>query len=150
MKKFTILSAILIMSNLLSAQWVQQNLNYPVEGALTDIFFINHNHGWAVGESDEYGYQYHYTNDGGNEWHSFMVFSLPKANSIFFSDENNGWIVFDGGNILHSTDGGGNLFSWELQESGTGYDLMDVFFIDSLNGWVAGDSSFYPQVGVSC
>ena len=132
MKKLTLITAILLIANLLSAQWIQQNPYYPNSGALNDIFFIDHDHGWAVGGGIS-GSNSFYTNDGGIIWNG--MFNYGNMNSVFFSDQNKGWVVGDNGIIKHTADGGEN---WEIQESGTDYDLQSVFFVDSLNGWIAG------------
>jgi photosystem II stability/assembly factor-like uncharacterized protein len=48
-------------------------------------------------------------------------------------DTQNGWVVGDGGTILHTKDGGK---TWEKQKSPVPYYLMGVHFINSLKGWV--------------
>jgi len=55
--------------------------------------------------------------------------------SIFFSDENNGWIVGYSGTIRYSSDGGE---TWKSQQSGVSSNLWDVFFIDNQKGWACG------------
>lgn len=57
--------------------------------------------------------------------------------SIFFSDEDNGWIVGDGGAIRHSSDGGK---TWLEQQSNTYCNLKSVFFIDDVRGFAIGDN----------
>ncbi len=55
--------------------------------------------------------------------------------SIFFSDDNNGWIVGSSGTIKYSPDGGD---TWISQSSGVSSFLWDVFFIDDQKGWACG------------
>ncbi|MDZ7291681.1 MAG: YCF48-related protein [candidate division KSB1 bacterium] len=63
--------------------------------------------------------------------------SLPqgKYHAIDFVNENQGWVVGDGGAIFHTTNGGK---TWLKQASGTTDDLMRVQFVDEDFGWVAG------------
>lgn len=58
--------------------------------------------------------------------------------SIFFSDENNGWIVGYSGTIKYSPDGGE---TWKSQQSGVSSNLWDVFFVNSQKGWICGDDN---------
>ena len=54
-------------------------------------------------------------------------------NSTTFIDALRGWIVGNGGLILHTEDGGKN---WIVQDSGVDYDLLKVQFSDPQKGWV--------------
>ena len=58
--------------------------------------------------------------------------------SIFFSDENNGWIVGYDGTIKYSSDGGN---TWKSQQSGVSSNLWDVCFISNDIGWVCGQNN---------
>ena len=58
--------------------------------------------------------------------------------SIFFSDENNGWIVGYSGTIKYSSDGGE---TWKSQQSGVSSNLWDVYFINNQKGWVCGNNN---------
>ena len=59
-----------------------------------------------------------------------------SLNSIFFSDESNGWSVGYSGKILHTNNGGVN---WQFQNSGTEINLWSVHFVNSNVGWITGD-----------
>jgi len=54
----------------------------------------------------------------------------------YFTDNLNGWVVGDGGYIVHTTNGGIN---WNAQTSGVTGRLEGVCFVDSQNGWIAGN-----------
>jgi photosystem II stability/assembly factor-like uncharacterized protein len=54
---------------------------------------------------------------------------------VFFTDQNNGWVVGANGTILKTTDGGTN---WIPCSSGTNNELHSVFFIDTEIGWSVG------------
>ncbi len=60
---------------------------------------------------------------------------LLDYNSTFWVTTLSGWIVGDGGWILHTTDGGA---TWTVQASGTNVNLYDVFFSDATHGWAVG------------
>lgn len=55
--------------------------------------------------------------------------------SVCFPDAKHGWAVGVLGTILHTCNGGR---TWEEQESGTGFMLERVFFLDNRHGWIAG------------
>nr|NQU92271.1 T9SS type A sorting domain-containing protein [Bacteroidota bacterium] len=140
MKKFTLFTAILLMSNLLSAQWIQQNPNYPDTLNLNDVFFIDQINGWANGEGwetyPENG-NYYRTHDGGANWYSWqdsIQWLLIPMNSLYFVDQNHGWGVW-WGSVYKTEDGGSN---WVGNYINTQYNLTSVFFLDSLNGWTIG------------
>ncbi len=86
------------------------------------------------------------TRDGGGTWVDTFLMD-PNSRVVFtdieFVDSLNGWIVsegFSGGLplILHSSDGGKN---WQIQDSlSAECDLRGVCFLDSLKGFVVGDS----------
>jgi photosystem II stability/assembly factor-like uncharacterized protein len=58
--------------------------------------------------------------------------------SIYFTDENNGWIVGHLGKIKKTSDGGS---TWKTQQSDVQSNLWDVCFINNQIGWVCGDSN---------
>ncbi|MGP8322305.1 MAG: YCF48-related protein [Methanosarcinaceae archaeon] len=58
-----------------------------------------------------------------------------RYSDVDFVDKNNGWVVGDGGLIIHTNDGGE---TWEYQESSTEETLYAVDFVDSLHGWTVG------------
>jgi len=55
--------------------------------------------------------------------------------SIFFVDENYGWVVGDSGTVYHSVDGGR---SWNKQNTNVNSDLWSISFIDRKKGWACG------------
>ncbi|MEE4260633.1 MAG: hypothetical protein V2I62_12785 [Bacteroidales bacterium] len=134
MKKITIITAILLISNLLSAQWIKQNQNYPDNHVLNDIFFIDQYNGWTVGA---YGL---HTDNSGLDWDwTWLHVYMDYGEKVFFTDANNGWVC-GGQQICHTTDGGLGLESWVPQNINLSPQqyLNSIFFIDSLNGWAYG------------
>ncbi len=92
-----------------------------------DICFIDEYTGWAVGPGIVK------TIDGGENW---VIQSGRGGNSVFFINENLGWVVGDDGVIIKTINGGRN---WIVRESGTNSNLYDVHFIDENTGWIVGD-----------
>ncbi len=105
--------------------WEEQ-LNIEPE-LFISLGFINNLTGWAATHESIYK-----TDDGGSAWY---LQNTIQSENVFFVDIFNGWLV-NGTDIYHTSDGGDN---WVLQNSTSDYDLNDIFFIDSLVGWAAGN-----------
>ena len=111
---------------------------------LKSVYFTDANNGIAVGE---YG-KILKTTDGGNSVGSWQTITLTgnasqrHYNSVFFSDNQNGFAV--GGNpnndsiatILKTTNGGDD---WQIQKDTLGYWLNSVYFINLDTGFAVGD-----------
>lgn len=95
---------------------------------LLDIFFVDHNTGWLVGNGIVLK-----STDGGNSWIDQIINPQFKLTSCFFTDTLTGWVI--GNVILHTTDGG---LSWEPQHGPVVGHYRSINFSDSLNGWIAG------------
>jgi photosystem II stability/assembly factor-like uncharacterized protein/subtilisin-like proprotein convertase family protein len=114
--------------------------NWEVQAILPDgmlaVDFINESEGWAVGND---GLIKHTVN-GGQNWATQDSPIGGQLTSVFFFDENNGWIVSrdNWGEIIHTTNGGS---SWTLQTEPSLNPLSDVFFINASKGWVVGMDS---------
>jgi len=90
---------------------------------------VNANTGWAVGEHGTILK----TSDGGINW--ILLAKQPNdLNSVYFIDENTGWIVGDL-IILKTKDGGDN---WINQTGELNGFLHAVYFVDESTGWAAG------------
>lgn len=98
-----------------------------------DFDFIDSLIGYSHYESGIYK-----TVDGGSNWvkvYSFSPNPYPSL-SIFFMNASQGWIVFDRGRIIHTSDGG---LSWNEQKSNTDQPLFDIEFVDDKHGWIVGE-----------
>lgn len=133
-----ILSGILLLCTLISysQSWVPMN----GFGSLTlrDIFFINENIGWVVGN----GGTIYYTSDGGQNWTTQNSGVTVNLFDVHFIDPNVGWISA-GEQILHTTNGGS---SWQVIWTDTltqEFTLNSVAFIDADTGWAGG--TMYPS-----
>jgi photosystem II stability/assembly factor-like uncharacterized protein len=85
---------------------IQNPYGSPFQGIT--VYFLNQNIGWiAIRRVDEQGTSYVVqTTNGGASW---TLQSIPcdyNISSIFFIDQNNGWLIGDGGCIAHTTTGG--------------------------------------------
>lgn len=96
----------------------------------------------------------YYGTESGNVWHAggsgeiavqfptkeAKVFKLETEEdfySIFFVDEDYGWVVGVSGTIFHTRDGG---LRWLKQESGQKADLQAIYCVDRSACWIVGDN----------
>lgn len=96
-----------------------------------DIYFYDNNHGWVVGASEILCYK-------NGIWTRQKNPTGKVLCSVFFLNENEGWISGDYGVILHSTDGGAN---WTIQPNTATDCLADIFFTSPTNGYAVGYSN---------
>lgn len=86
-----------------------------------------------------------YSDDNGTTWTNVDVgtslgkFVQSSPAGMFFLDQNDGWLVTDGGYINHSADG---ALTWTVQDAGvaTSSNLFAVHFADSKVGFAGGAS----------
>jgi photosystem II stability/assembly factor-like uncharacterized protein len=137
------------------------NIHYNFE----KVFFIDENYGWVVGNRTYKprlrGQVILYSDNGGETWESQYdsmpppddIFSDFTLNDVYFSDDQNGWVVGNSeyyleghkhyGAILNTVDGG-NFWEergTELYE-GRSREFVALQFLDNLNGWVLPESKF--------
>src|SRR2546422_891725 len=70
-------------------------------------------------------------------WYSLNSGVGMALNSIYFLDQNKGWVVGYSGVILNTNDAGN---TWNEQNSNTNNTLNSVKFLDTAIGYVAGNS----------
>src|SRR5205085_7674041 len=70
------------------------------------------------------------------------ILSAPVLNAVFFTDDSNGWVVGDGGILVHTSNGGQ---TWTAKVIDLPANLHSVFFNNAHAGWVVGD---YKRTGV--
>ncbi len=101
-----------------------------------DMFAVHFpgSQGWAVGDfgtvvelNGAEPYRWDIQNSGTDE----------ILRGAYFEDNLTGWVVGDGGSVIHTTNGGLN---WNAQNSGVSHRLEDICFIDSQTGWIVGNS----------
>lgn len=114
-----------------SGAW-QGDQAYP-SGTYNAIYFIDNQKGWAIGT------RIIHTSDGQTWVEQTNPDTLGRTLvSIFFLNENEGWIVGNQGLILHTTNGG---TTWNIEGNGlTSALLRGVQFTSSTNGYVVGNN----------
>jgi photosystem II stability/assembly factor-like uncharacterized protein len=73
-----------------------------------------------------------------NSWMNQNSGTSSILQSVYFIDQNNGWIS-GAGPILHTTDGG-QTWSPQTTPPLSGY-YVDVYFTDTMNGWACGNEA---------
>ncbi len=103
-----------------------------------DIFFIDKDHGWVVGQQGTLLL----TVNGGQAWEAASL-EDRDIRSVTFLDTDCGWLICRGGNLYSSADGGrtweGRLFPAHSQED----DFFKIEFRDLDHGFVLGYQGVY-------
>lgn len=121
--------------------WTEQVLASDAE--FRDIFFLDEKRGWIVGGGHAVdGGILGSTIDGGAHW-SFRSGIVAKVktrlfhlNAVHFENPSIGLITADEGRVMRSVDGGAH---WHTLLRAGRSNLSDLFFIDDLRGWAAGE-----------
>ncbi len=116
--------------------WRHQNpksTSYPIN----DVTFSEEGVAWAVADSGTILRSPPDSPDYGNNWIPVVSGTGEDLRAIRFVNPLEGWIVGDGGTILHSSDGGA---TWEAESSSTTQPLQSVYFLDASHGWAVGDA----------
>lgn len=109
--------------------------NAPINGHYHDIFFVDQNNGWVVGDSAKILH----TSDGGNTWEK-QVSKGRKVISLYsvcFTDSQIGWAVGDDHEIIRTTNSGRSWTDVTPPLPQYILRLNSVFFINRQNGWIA-------------
>lgn len=73
-------------------------------------------------------------------WVRQPVSTLAWLHSIFFLDQNRGWIVGSKGTLLVTENGGR---SWQTKPRPSSDVLRDIYFLDESNGWIVCERNVY-------
>ena len=135
------ISIILLFSSTIFAQnfnWTPQNSG--VTTSLNDVFFVNNQTGWAVGND---GVILN-TVDGGQTWTLQTSDATEILRAVFFINANTGWAV--GGSlkkaIIKTTDGGATWQSLPADNVPSA-QMNDIAFYDENTGWLVTRDSIY-------
>lgn len=118
-------------------RWQSQYLYDEDKSSLVivDLQFASAKRGIAVGYVQQESRQDPVslvTSDGGQHWQRVPLKKMPV--SVFFLNENLGWMVTDKGHLWKTTEAGR---SWtEIPKSPA--EILRVYFTDEQNGWAAG------------
>ena len=117
-----------------------------IEAWYSDVKFVDTLNGWFVGRSPTDSNDVYFllsTKDGGKSWSKY---STPPIGCLILFDSLNG---FAGGeDSIYSTTDGGVTWQAETIEPGIRFGIMDIYFVDKLNGWAVGISSNYWDAGI--
>ncbi len=119
--------------------WYSTNISGLIDtlGSIKKIFFYNRTLGWAVSTR---GYILG-TSDGGENWIVQLDAGINVIfQSIFFIDSSVGWTANVNRRPYKTTDGGIN---WAQQNNLSINNSYDVYFKDSLNGWILSENKLY-------
>ena len=111
-----------------------KNIQVPIHTHFESVHFIDYNKGFI----GDWSGNLLTTTDGGNNW-TIQHFDNYSHIHVFFVNELYGWLLSSDGTekIYRTTDGGE---SWEANLLNTSRYMLDIFFIDSTKGFVAGGS----------
>lgn len=112
-------------------------------GATPELYslrFSGKKKGWVVGSASigdvVTNSIFAFTKDGGATWAVLQAPTRQELIHIDFVDDKHGWIVGNGGTIIHTEDAGEN---WTTQKSGTTSTLYHVDFRNERQGWAVGE-----------
>ena len=101
---------------------------------INKIYFIDKNKGFIVGN---FGYLAK-TINGGDNWETLDLDNSNNLFNIYFSSNNNGIIISEGG--IYSTINGGA--SWVSEDMKYSYYMLNTYFINDSLGWLVGKEGF--------
>nr|NQU89978.1 T9SS type A sorting domain-containing protein [Bacteroidota bacterium] len=118
------------------ATWSDKSLDDSFD--FCAVYFLNENIGWLI---DILGNRICRTLNGGDAW----TFIAPggNPNSIFFLNDDIGYVSTWGGYLFRTVDGGD---TWDEFYSFPQGVFSKVFFIDQLEGWFMASHSLYHTV----
>ncbi|MCH8550424.1 MAG: hypothetical protein LAT62_00715 [Natronospirillum sp.] len=118
---------------------------------LNDVFFVDENLGWAVGDTQPIGIMGERqtlllkTEDGGDTWEEQGNGEFDRnLQTVFFLDSDTGWVA--GGRSLNQpplllhTQNGGTTWVEQAQPVTTDGTIFDIQFMDAELGWAVGGS----------
>ena len=142
---FIILALLVITPcSVADAAWTRQQSG--TMAWLHSVYFLNHKIGWVAGGNGTLLF----TNDGGDTWHKMRRPTEDSLRDVYFSDEQNGWLVCDRAvfklktndepqaYLLRTNDGGATWRRVDLSDSSARV-LRAVFRADG-RGWTFGEA----------
>jgi len=114
----------------------------PVTSAqesIHSVFFIDNQKGWFATAQDSEPTKGNVLISGnGGSYPEIQKTVDTSLNTVFFANALTGWAAGDNGLLLHTTDGGLNWTSGNLESS---LDIFDISFQGEKNGWLVTDSA---------
>ena len=108
--------------------WIKQHTSTDRSGCwLQDIFFVDHQHGWAVGYTGFEPKNIFYTVDGGEHWYQKPRETQHSLFGVYFTDSQTGWVVGGNGTVMKTITGGGNSIDEESENGEIIPKVCDLF-----------------------
>jgi photosystem II stability/assembly factor-like uncharacterized protein len=111
-----------------------QTTAIPGAGNLRNVFFINADKGWVVGDN---GFLARTTNSG-TDWLANPISGAQNLKSVCFIDENNGWSADDAGNLYYTGDGSNWSFKYNFP-----FEIKKIYFKNINRGFVMGKDNIF-------
>jgi photosystem II stability/assembly factor-like uncharacterized protein len=114
----------------------------------SSVYFIDDQTGWILDEIQGRSWK---TTNAGESW-NFMKLPSPAGNStsiprnIFFVNEKTGFIAGPNKTFLKTTNGGVTWKYYAVDQNSYNTSYYDVYFRDTLNGWVVGNEGLYQTL----
>ncbi len=118
--------------------WTQQNSGLSGNLHHVGVWFNDENNGFVIGfvlASPNFENYILRTTDGGQNWTSNFNYQYNDFSSIYFANQNVGWIGGLNGFLINTTDAGN---TWQIQNSSTNELITCFSFTDENNGWYSG------------
>lgn len=80
------------------------------------------------------------------QWKKVSVGNLAWLHSVYFLNQNKGWIVGSQGTFLETNDGGS---TWQPNPTVTKDRIRDVYFADENHGWILAEKDTFASLGNS-
>ncbi len=125
-------------------EWTEQNSG--VSENLRDVYFLNSNTGWAVGDNGTILF----TSNGGVTWSTQTSGVTDQVRAVHALDELTAYVVGGVSDkiMLKTTDAGTTWESFDPNNNISHNQIIDVHFTSTANGWViTNDSVFYTTNG---
>ena len=126
--------------------WTQQNSGLGGNLHHFGVQFTDENNGYVIGfilGSQIQNYILKTTN-GGQTWDANFDYQNYDFSTIYFANQNTGWIAGFEGFLAKTTDAGG---TWQVENSSTSESITDLFFTDENKGWYTGFNGTLFQTG---
>jgi len=98
-----------------------------------EVYFVDENNGWVIGNSGSKGRLYH-TTDGGENW-EIQLSMFRDYSDVFFLTPQLGWVAAEDNSVCRSTDGG---YTWDCYPV-MGDELVgikSIYFANETLGWM--------------
>jgi len=117
--------------------WTQQNSGLSGNLHHFGVQFTDENNGYVIGFILGSQFQNYIlkTTNGGQTWDANFDYQNYDFSTIYFANQNVGWIAGFEGFLAKTTDAGD---TWQIQNSSTSESITDLFFTDENAGWYTG------------